>query len=73
MRCLRRYVHDTAVHHETGASLTFPMEYMGIFTVYKILTTNYGSACSMLYALLEQVEVSHELGELDRKRQIGGV
>lgn len=48
------------------ASLTLPMEYMGIFSVYKILTTNYGAACSMLYAALEQIEVSHVLGELDR-------
>ena len=48
------------------ASLTLPPEYVGIFAVYKILTTNYGSACSMLYAALEQIEVSHVMGELDR-------
>ena len=48
------------------AALTLPMEYVGIFSIYKILTANYGSACSVLYAALEQIEVSHVLGELDR-------
>ncbi len=48
------------------ASLALPQEYVGIFAVYKILTTNYGSGCSMMYAALEQIETACALGELDR-------
>jgi hypothetical protein len=31
-----------------------------------MLTTNYGSACSMLYSALEQIEISDVLGETDK-------
>lgn len=48
------------------ASLTLPSDYVGIFAVYKMLTTNYGSACSMLYSALEQIEFSDSIGELDK-------
>lgn len=48
------------------ASLTLPPDYVGIFTVYKMLTTNYGSACSMLYSSLEQIEFSDMIGKLDK-------
>ena len=48
------------------ASLALPSEYVGIFAVYKMLTTNYGSACSMLYSALEQIELSDAIGEMDK-------
>lgn len=48
------------------ASLALPSEYVGIFAVYKMLTTNYGSSCSMLYSALEQIELSDALGEMDK-------
>jgi len=48
------------------ATLALPSEYVGIFAVYKMLTTNYGSACSMLYSALEQIELSDALGEMDK-------
>lgn len=48
------------------ASLALPSEYVGIFAVYKMLTTNYGSACSMLYSALEQIELSDAMGEIDK-------
>ncbi len=50
------------------ASLTLPSDYVGIFAVYKMLTTNYGSACSMLYSALEQIEFSDAMGEMDKSR-----
>ena len=48
------------------ASLALPSEYVGIFAVYKMLTTNFGSACSMLYSALEQIELSDAMGEMDK-------
>ena len=48
------------------ASLALPSDYVGIFAVYKMLTTNYGSACSMLYSALEQIELSDAMGEIDK-------
>lgn len=48
------------------ASLALPSEYVGIFAVYKMFTTNFGSACSMLYSALEQIELSDTLGEMDK-------
>ena len=48
------------------ASLALSMEYAGVFSIYKILTPNYGSDCGLLYAALEQIGISHELGEPDR-------
>ena len=33
-----------------------------------MLTTNYGSACSMLYSTLEQIELSDAMGEMDKAR-----
>ena len=50
------------------ASLALPSDYVGIFAVYKMLTTNYGSACGMLYSSLEQIEFSVAMGELDKTR-----
>lgn len=47
------------------ASLALPPEYVGIFAVYKILTTNYGSGCSMMYAVMKQIETACDMGELD--------
>lgn len=54
------------------ASLALPSEYVGIFAIYKMLTTNYGSACSMLYSALEQIELSDALGEMDKTVFMGG-
>ena len=54
------------------ASLALPSDYVGIFAVYKMLTTNYGSACSMLYSALEQIELSDAMGEMDKTRMLDG-
>lgn len=53
------------------ASLALPAEYVGIFAVYKMLTTNYGSACSMFYTALEQIEIADKIGEMDRSYYTG--
>ena len=54
------------------ASLALPSEYVGIFAVYKMLTTNFGSACSMLCSALEQIELSDALGEMDKTVFLSG-
>ena len=50
------------------ASLMLPAHYVGIFAVYKMLTSNYTSACNMFYSVLEQIQISSALGEVDRAR-----
>jgi hypothetical protein len=49
-----------------------PSEYVGVFAVYKMLTTNFGSACSMLYLALEQIELSDAMGEMDKTVFLSG-
>ena len=41
-----------------------PVEYVGLFTTYRLLTDNYGSACSSTYDVLEEYEIACKLGEV---------
>ena len=46
-------------------SLGLPVDYVGLITTYRLLTDNYGAACSISYNVLEEVEIAHKLGEID--------
>ena len=43
-------------------TLAMPTGYVGLFTVYKTLTDNYGAACTEAYSMLEEVEAAYKLG-----------
>ena len=43
-----------------------PVEYVGLFTTYRLLTDNYGSACSCTYDVLEEYEIAHKLGAIEK-------
>ena len=45
-------------------ALGLPVHYVGLFTTYRLLTDNFGAACSISYNVLEEVEISHRLGEV---------
>ena len=47
-------------------ALTLPAHYVGIFTVYKMMTTNYGCGCNMAYRVLEQIEIAGKMNVLDK-------
>ena len=47
------------------ASLNLPMEYVGVFVIYKVFTTHFGAAGSMLYYGLEEIEAAHKNNALD--------
>ena len=42
-------------------TLGMPTSYVGLFTIYRMFTINYGTACSMLYNMLEEAEAAHKL------------
>jgi len=41
-----------------------PLSYVGLFTSYRLLTDNFGSACCVSYNLLEEIEVAHKMDEI---------
>ena len=43
------------------ATLMLPTSYVGLFTVYRLLTANYGAGCTETYVILEEVEAAHKL------------
>ena len=45
-------------------ALGLPVNYVGLFTTYRLLTDNYGAACCISYNVLEEVEIAHKLGEI---------
>ena len=45
-------------------SLGLPVEYVGLISTYRLLTDNYGAACSTSYNILEEIEIAHKLGEI---------
>ncbi|MBR2768730.1 MAG: hypothetical protein IKD68_07340, partial [Solobacterium sp.] len=47
------------------ASLNLPMEYVGVFVIYKVFTTHFSAAGSMLYYGLEEIEAAHKNNALD--------
>ncbi|MBR4472222.1 MAG: cation:dicarboxylase symporter family transporter [Oscillospiraceae bacterium] len=46
-------------------SLGLPIDYVGLVATYRLLTDNYGAACSISYNMLEEVEIAHKLGEIE--------
>ena len=52
-------------------SLGLPIDYVGLITTYRLLTDNYGAACSISYSVLEEFELSHKLGEIDSDKDRG--
>ena len=47
-------------------SFGLPIEYVGLISTYRLLTDNYGAACCISYNILEEIEVSHKLGEIEK-------
>ena len=45
-------------------ALGLPVSYVGLFTSYRLLTDNFGAACSVSYNVLEEIEISRKLGEV---------
>ena len=43
------------------ATLSMPTSYVGLFTVYRVLTANYGAGCTEAYTVLEEVEAAKKL------------
>ena len=41
-----------------------PLNYVGLFSSYRLLTDNFGSACAISYNMLEELEVAHKMGEI---------
>ena len=50
-------------------SFGLPIEYVGLISTYRLLTDNYGAACCISYNMLEEIEVSHKLGEIEKEQQ----
>ena len=46
-------------------TLALPTSYVGLFSAYRLLTTNYGAAVTEAYSMLEEVEAAHKLGAVN--------
>ena len=44
------------------STLSLPVSYVGLFTVYRMFTANYGTACTEAYDMLEELEAAYKLG-----------
>ena len=47
-----------------------PVSHVGLFTTYRLLTDNFGAACSISYNVLEEIEISRKLGEVQDTPQV---
>jgi L-cystine uptake protein TcyP (sodium:dicarboxylate symporter family) len=43
------------------STLSLPVSYVGLFTVYRMFTANYGTACTEAYDMLEELEAAYKL------------
>ena len=43
-------------------TLSMSTAYVGLFTVYRMLTANFGAACTEAYVMMEEVEAAYKLG-----------
>ena len=55
---------DPAASMAMLTALGLPVSYVGLFTSYRLLTDNFGAACSVSYNVLEEIEISRKLGEV---------
>ena len=46
------------------STLMLPTDYVGLFTVYRLLAENFGAACTEAYVVLEEVEAAYKLDGL---------
>lgn len=46
-------------------TLSMPTGYVGLFTVYRMLTNNFNAGCTEAYSLYEEVEAAYKLGGVD--------
>lgn len=46
-------------------ALGLPLNYVGLFTTYRLLTDNFGAACSISYSMLEEIEIAHKLDAIE--------
>lgn len=46
-------------------TLALPTSYVGLFTAYRLLTTNFGAAVTEAYSMLEEVEAAHKQGGIN--------
>ena len=49
------------------ATLSLPTEYVGLFTVYRLLTANFGAGCTEAYLMLEEVEAAYRLNGIKQE------
>ncbi len=49
------------------ATLSMPTDYVGLFTVYRLLINNFSAGCSEAYAMLEQVEAAYKLDGIQKE------
>ncbi|MBR5344820.1 MAG: cation:dicarboxylase symporter family transporter [Clostridia bacterium] len=45
-------------------ALGLPVNYVGLYATYRLLTDNFGAACCISYNVLEELEISRKLGEV---------
>ncbi len=43
-------------------TLSMPTGYVGLFTIYRMFTANFGAGCTEVYMFMEEVEAAHKLG-----------
>ncbi len=46
-------------------AFSFPNSYVGLFSIYRLLTANYATGAVIAYGMLEQVEAAYRMGGLD--------
>jgi hypothetical protein len=47
-------------------TLSMPTSYVGLFTVYRMLTNNYCAACTEAYYMFEEVEAAYKLDGIEK-------
>ena len=51
-------------------TLGLPLNYVGLITTYRLLTDNFGAACSASYTMMEEVEIAHKLGVIETDESV---
>ena len=55
------------------STLMLPTDYVGLFSVYRLLTTNFGAGCTEAYVMLEEAEAAHKLDGIKSDQGASGV
>ena len=52
----------TSVWTIVFSALSMPTSYVGLFSVYRLLTENFSAGCTEAYSVLEEYEAAYKLG-----------